>query len=69
MELTKRQISIIQKLNSEIPTPGQLIATTLHLSLRTVQSEIRAMNQLSKKALILSSNRGYQLVKNNTLTV
>lgn len=68
MELTKRQISIIQKLNSEIPTPGQLIATTLHLSLRTVQSEIRAINQLSKETLILSSNRGYQLVKNTTFT-
>lgn len=68
MEYSKRQKAIIlylsnrQKL-SAMEVPGKQIADHLQISLRTLQNEIKIINNSVNGTLVASSNRGYSLNK------
>lgn len=65
MQLTNRQKNILLFLNDfETEVPGKLISENLHISLRTIQSEVKAINKDNKLTIIESNNRGYTLNRN-----
>lgn len=60
---TRKQKIIMAIANSAAPLTGKALGISLNLSLRTIQSEIAAINKVLP--LIRSSNKGYTIHKNS----
>ena len=61
-DFTLRQIRLIQILDkAELPLSGKQLSEQLSVSLRTVQNEVKAVNQGPLGKIILSGNYGYSL--------
>lgn len=61
-DFTFRQMKILQLLDkSDLPVPGKQLSEQLSVSLRTIQNEIKLINQGDLGKIILSNNYGYIL--------
>lgn len=59
----RKQKILTEIFNSTQPVTGKALSLSLKVSLRTIQSEIAAINK--ELPLILSSNKGYQIITEN----
>lgn len=59
----RKQKIINMTANSSGPVTGKTLSLSLHLSLRTIQGDIAAINKILP--LIRSSNKGYTIIKEN----
>lgn len=60
--LTPRQKNILLILSNQAEVlTGKSLCDQLNISLRTLQTEIREINETADKKIVLSTNRGYQL--------
>ena len=60
--LTKRQKELLLEIGNGMgKVKGSILANQLEISLRTLQSEIKAINQGREQPLIISDNQGYSL--------
>ncbi len=61
-DFTLRQINLLQILDkAEHPVSGKQLSEQLSVSLRTIQNEVRTVNQGALGRIILSGNAGYSL--------
>lgn len=60
--LTKRQIEIIKKLNDEDKLTAQNLASSLHVSTKTIRNDIHAINTMYPNSVEAMQASGFKLM-------